>query len=57
MDYKAADERCPDIVRTGFSQLYSAVKTPGFQATVTDTFKWVTRYTLVGALRVVLCRQ
>ncbi|XP_063685049.1 dipeptidyl peptidase 2-like [Bolinopsis microptera] len=38
-DFKAADERCPDIVRKGFSQLYNIVKTPGYQASVTDTFK------------------
>ena len=41
IDYKEADARCPDIVRKGFSQLYSAVKKPGFEDTITETFKLV----------------
>ena len=38
-DYKSVDERCPEIVRNGFTKLYETVRQPGYQHVITRTFK------------------
>lgn len=45
-DFRAVDERCPDIVRDGFTQLYQAVKLPGYQHVVTHAFKLCSQFSM-----------